>query len=107
MLIGRTTKEIASTVIERTQSPVTNFTLATNRKYPNKDGDITEEVVYHACVAYGKSATILADHVDKWGKLYLEWRLKTNFRKGKDNSDKSRTEIIVEHFIFLDTKKVS
>jgi single-strand DNA-binding protein len=105
-LIGRTTKEIETSTIQSTQWSVTNFTLATNRKYTSKNGELTDEVEYHKCVAYGKSAEVLAEHVSKWGKLYLEWRLKTNKRQDKDKIERSRTEVIVEHFIFLDTKKI-
>ena len=59
MLIGRSTSTLQVKMIESTQSAVVNFTIATNRKYKNKEGNILEDAEYHRCVAYGNTAELL------------------------------------------------
>jgi single-strand DNA-binding protein len=59
MLIGRSTTDLEVKKIESTGSSVVNFTIATNRKYKNKEGNVMEEAEYHRCVAYGNGADIL------------------------------------------------
>ena len=104
MLIGRSTNTLQVKTIESTQSSVVNFTLATNRKYKNKDGNILEDAEYHRCVAYGNTAEILGKYLTKGKKIYLEGRLRTRKWQDSEWHDRFSTEIIVDNFIFLDSK---
>lgn len=104
MLIGRTTNTLQVKTIESTQSAVVNFTLATNRKYKNKEGNILENAEYHRCVAYGNIAEILGKYLTKGKKIYLEGRLRTRKWQDSEGHDRFSTEIIVDNFIFLDSK---
>jgi hypothetical protein len=54
MLIGRATNNLQVKSIESSGTPVANFTVATNRKFKNRDGNLLEDAEYHRCVAYGK-----------------------------------------------------
>lgn len=107
MLIGRSTSTLQVKMIESTQSAVVNFTIATNRKYKNKEGNILEDVEYHRCVAYGNTAELLWKYLTKGKKIYLEGRLRTRKRQDTEGHDRFSTEIIVDNFIFLDTKVTS
>ncbi len=104
LLIGRATDTSEIKRIESNDSSVVNFVIATNRKFKNKDGNIQEEAEYHRCVAYGNSADVLGKYLHKWKRVYVEGRLRT--RKWTDNAGltKYSTEVIVTHFIFLDSK---
>lgn len=104
MLIGRSTNTLQVKTIESTQSSVVNFTLATNKKYKNKDGNILEDAEYHRCVAYGNTAEILGKYLTKGKKIYLEGRLRTRKWQDSEGHDRFSTEIIVDNFIFLDSK---
>jgi single-strand DNA-binding protein len=42
-----------------------NFTVATNRRYKNKEDQLVEESEYHRCVAYGSAADIIGQYVNK------------------------------------------
>lgn len=103
-LIGRATDTSELKRIESNDSSVVNFVIATNRKFKNKDGNLQEEAEYHRCVAYGSSAEVLGKYLHKGKRIYIEGRLRT--RKWTDNAGltKYSTEIIVTHFIFLDSK---
>ena len=107
MLIGRSTSTLQVKTIESTQSAVVNFTLATNRKYKNKEGNVLEDAEYHRCVAYGNTAELLWKYLTKGKKIYLEGRLRTRKRQDTEGNDRFSTEIIVDNFIFLDTKVTS
>ncbi len=104
MLIGRSTSTLQVKTIESTQSAVVNFTLATNRKYKNKEGNVLEDAEYHRCVAYGNTAEVLGKYLTKWKRIYLEGRLRTRKWQDTEGHDRFSTEVIIDNFIFLDTK---
>lgn len=104
MLIGRATNNLQVKTIETTWTPVVNFTVATNRKYTNKEGNTMEDAEYHRCVAYGKWAEVLWKYLVKWKRIYVEGRLRTRKWQDSEWADKFSTEIIVDSFIFLDSK---
>ena len=107
MLIGRSTSTLQVKMIESTQSAVVNFTIATNRKYKNKEGNILEDAEYHRCVAYGNTAELLWKYLTKGKKIYLEGKLRTRKWQDTEGHDRFSTEMIVDNFIFLDTKVTS
>lgn len=104
MLIWRSTSTLQVKVIESTQSAVVNFTIATNRKYKNKEGNILEDAEYHRCVAYGNMAELLWKYLTKGKKVYIEGRLRTRKWQDTEGHDRFSTEVIVDNFIFLDAK---
>ena len=58
-------------------SAVVNCSMATNRKWKNKDGQSQEDVEYHNIVAFGKTAELIAQYVQKGSPLYVEGRIQT------------------------------
>jgi single-strand DNA-binding protein len=94
-------------MIESTGNPVVNFTIATNRRYKNKEWNLVEESEYTRCVAYGNAADILGKYANKGKRMYVEGRLRT--RKWEDTTWNVRytTEVVVDNFIFLDSKSDS
>lgn len=104
MIIGRATNNLQVKTIESSGTPVVNFTVATNRKFKNKDGNVLEDAEYHRCVAYGKGAEVLSKYLNKGKRIYIEGRLRTRKRQDSEGNDKFSTEIIVDNFIFLDPK---
>ncbi|HMT27410.1 MAG TPA: single-stranded DNA-binding protein, partial [Candidatus Absconditabacterales bacterium] len=104
MIIGRSTADLEIKRIESSGTSVVNFSIATNRKFKNKDGNMVEEAEYHRCVAYGNSADILGKYLVKGKKVYIEGRLKTRKWQDAAGNDRYSTEIVIENFIFLDSK---
>ena len=103
-LIGRATNNLEVKTIESSGTSVVNFTIVTNRKFKNRDGNVVEEAEYHRCVAYGKWAEVLGQYVTKWKRIYIEWRLRTRKWQDTEGRDRYSTEVIVDNFIFLDSK---
>ncbi len=104
MIIWRATNNLQIKTIESTGTSVVNFTVATNRKFKNKEWNVLEDAEYHRCVAYGKWAEVLSKYVNKGKRIYIEGRLRTRKRQDSEGNDKFSTEIIVDNFIFLDPK---
>ena len=63
-----------------------------------------EDAEYHRCVAYWKWAEVLWKYLVKWKRIYVEGRLRTRKWQDSEGADKFSTEIIVDSFIFLDSK---
>jgi single-strand DNA-binding protein len=82
------------------KSPVVNLSIATNRKWTNKDGEKHEETEWHRVVFFGKRAETIARYTKKGDKLYVEGRLQTRSYE-KDGVKKYSTEIIGENFSFV------
>jgi len=78
---------------------VVNFSIATNRKWKNRDGQPQEEVQFHNIVAFGKQADNIAKYMRKGSGLYIEGRLQTRSWE-KDGVKKYMTEIIAENTQF-------
>ena len=72
---------------------VANFSIALNKRYKAKDGNIVENVEYVRIVLYRRLAEIAGQYLTKGSQVYIEGRLKT--RKWQDNNGQDRytTEI--------------
>lgn len=78
---------------------VASFSLATNRTYKDKDGRKAEDVQYHNCVAFGKTAEIIGQYMKKGKPILVEGRIQTRSWE-KDGKKQYRTEIVIESFQF-------
>jgi single-strand DNA-binding protein len=79
---------------------VATFAIATNHTTKNEDGSKNETVQFHNCVAFGKTAEIIAQFVIKGQELLVEGRSQTREWQAKDGSKRSTNEVIVEMFQF-------
>ncbi len=80
---------------------VTNFSLATNRSYKDKNGVKQELAEFHNVVAFGPTAELINKYMQKGRPIYVEGRLQTRSWDDKATGQKRyRTEIIVENFQF-------
>lgn len=76
-------------------STVTNFSIATNRVYNDKDGNKQEEAEFHNVVVFGKQAENVAKYLTKGSSAFVEGRLQTR-SWDKDGVKMYRTEIIAD-----------
>ena len=82
------------------------FPLATNESYVNKtSGEKVTNTEWHSIIVRNKAAEVCEKYLSKGDKIYIEGRIKT--RKWTDDSgnDRFSTEINVNEFTFLSTKK--
>jgi single-strand DNA-binding protein len=82
------------------------FPLATNESYTNKTtGEKVTNTDWHNIVVRNKAAEICEKYLTKGDKIYLEGRIKNRKWQGEKGEDRYTTEIIVNEFTFLTTKK--
>lgn len=102
-LIGNLTRDPEMRYIPSGQA-VTSFSIATNRRWKDKDGNNQEQTEFHDVVAWGKLAEIMTQILHKGNKVYVEGRLQTRQWDAQDGSKRSRTEIVVNDFVVLSPK---
>ena len=84
------------------------FPLATNESYTKKDtGEKITETEWHNIVVRNKVAEICLKYLSKGDRIYVEGKIKNRKWKADDGSDRYTTEINVDQFTFLTTKKNS
>ena len=82
--------------------PVTNFTVATNRNYNDRDGNRQEQTEWHTIVCWGRQAEIAGQYLTKGRQIYIEGRLQTRSWEDRQSGEKKyRTEVICENFQML------
>jgi len=83
---------------------VTNFGVATNRRWKNSDGSDGESTEFHDVVVWGKQAENITPMLKKGDPVYVEGRLQTRNWEGQDGVKRYKTEIIAENTIVLGRK---
>ena len=53
---------------------IANFSVATSRRYNNRDGQMQEETEWHRIVAFGRLAEICGQYLRKGKQVYIEGR---------------------------------
>lgn len=105
MLIGHLGDDIKMHYFDGGGS-IGRFPLATNESYVNKStGDKISNTEWHNLVVRNKAAEICEKYLSKGDRIYVEGRIKTRKWTGEDGADRYSTEINVNEFTFLTTKK--
>jgi len=101
ILIGSITEPETRT----TQSgvSVTNFSLATDRSWKEKDGNWKKETDWHNIVAFNVSEYIL-ENIGKGTKLAVEGEVRTESFE-KDGQKRYITKIYAKNIVLLDKKE--
>lgn len=105
-IIGRITQEL-----ELKQTPngqnVVSFSVATNRNWTDNSWMKQEQVEFHNVVLWWKLAEIADQYLNKWSKVFIEWRIQTRSWEAQDWTKRYKTEIVWENMIMLDSKSDS
>ena len=81
-------------------TPVCRLSVATNRKWTNKNGEREEESEFHRVTVWGKQAEHCNNYLEKGRAVYVEGRLKTTSYE-QDGVKKWSTEVVAENVQFL------
>jgi single-strand DNA-binding protein len=85
-------------------SAVTNFTLATNEKWRDKEGNNQERTEWHRIVVWGRSAENCAQYLQKGSSVFIEGRLQTREWEDKEGHKRTTTEINAMSVQFLNNR---
>ncbi len=84
---------------------VATFSLATSRRWRDRDGNKEEQTEWHNIVVWGKTAEVADKYVRKGDKLLVEGRLQTRSWEDRTSGEKRyKTEIVCESLQMLGSK---
>ena len=99
ILLGNLGKD-AETKFTASGSAVSNFTLATSRRWKDKQtGEIKEETDWHRCVLWDSER--VSTFLLKGKQIYIEGRLRTRSYDDKDQQKRYVTEVVCAELILL------
>ncbi|MGB5721141.1 MAG: single-stranded DNA-binding protein [Woeseiaceae bacterium] len=83
-------------------SAVTNFTVATNESWKDKQtGEQKDRTEWHRVAMFNRLAEVAAEYLRKGSQVYIEGKLRTRKWQGQDGNDRYTTEIIADEMQML------
>jgi single-strand DNA-binding protein len=83
---------------------VTNFNLATDEQWKDKNGEKVQKTEWHRIVTWGKLAEICGNYLVKGKLVFIEGRIQTRSWEDKEGVKRFTTEIIASNMQMLDSK---
>jgi single-strand DNA-binding protein len=81
---------------------VAKFSLATSRRWKDRDGNRQDQTEWHNIVCWGKLAEIAGQYLTKGKQIYVEGRIQTDSWEDRTSGEKKyRTEIVCNDFQML------
>lgn len=85
-------------------NPVTSFSVATNRRYTDANGETKEETEWFRVVAWRKLAEQCNQFLAKGRQVYVEGRLHARNWEGQDGQTHTSLEVTANQVLFLDRR---
>jgi single-strand DNA-binding protein len=80
---------------------VTNFSLACNEVWKDKNGEKQERVEWVRVIAWGTLGENCGKYLAKGRQAYVEGKLQTRKWQDKDGNDRWTTEVVARNVVFL------
>lgn len=108
ILLGRISRMNDLNSISDTAS-VLNFSVATNERWKDKEGEWVDKPTFHNIVAWNKTAETISKFFNVGNQIAIEGKLQVRsyFKDEAETDRRFVTEIIVEKFSFVDKKSDS
>jgi len=74
--------------------PVASFSIATNERFKDRDGNWKDRTEWHRIVAWARLAEICGEYLRKGSQVYVEGRIQTRDWEDKEGNKRQTTEII-------------
>ena len=104
ILMGNITRDPVLSFLP-SNTPVVEFSIATNRTFKKQDGSQGEEICFTDCQMFGKRAEVINKYFHKGEPILVEGRLKLDQWQAQDGSKRSKLRVFVESFEFVGGKK--
>jgi single-strand DNA-binding protein len=83
-------------------TPVAKFSIATNERFKDKEGNWQDRTEWHNITAWARTAEIAGEYLKKGSKVYIEGSLRTHSWDDKTTGQKKyMTEIVVNDLVLL------
>lgn len=104
MLIGNLTKDPE---LKYTPSGISviSLSLAVNRRYKQKNGEVRNEATFVPIVAWDKLADLINQYCVKGSPLFVEGRLQVRSWDGPDGKKRFKMEVVAERIQFISSGK--
>lgn len=99
-LIGRVGQDPEILNLE-TGRKMAKFSLATHENYTNAKGDKVENTYWHNVVAWGKTAEIVEQFVNKGKEIAVEGKLTNRSWEDKEGQKRYITEVVCNELLLL------
>lgn len=103
MLIGNLGKDPELKYTPSGQA-VATFSLATTRKWRDKEGGDKEDTQWHNVKVWGRTAEVANQYLKKGRQVFIEGRLETR-QYEQDGQKKYFTEVVCEQMVMLGGKR--
>ena len=81
--------------------PVATFTLATSRRWKDKNGQRQEQTEWHQIVVWGKQGENCGKYLKKGRPVFVEGRLQTRSWEDQSGNKRYTTEVVAQAVQFL------
>lgn len=85
----------------------TKFSIAINRQYKDKSGQLQEDVTFVPIVAWGSQAENCANYLSKGRSVAIEGRLRISSFETQDGEKKKMVEVVAQNVQFLGGARAS
>ena len=102
ILIGRLTKDPELRYLPNTGTPVATFTIAVDRNYKDKEGNIQTDFI--PIEVMGKAADFVANYITKGRLVAVEGSIRVD-RYMKDDENRTFTKVSAKSVQALDSNK--
>ncbi len=83
---------------------VTNFSVATSRRYKTRDGDQREETTWFNISAWGRLAEVTNQFLSRGSKVYVEGRLSSRTYQTQSGETRVSLDVRASEIQFIDTR---
>ena len=80
------------------------FSIATNERYKNTQGEQVTDTQWHNIVAWNKTAEIIEKYLEKGSEVAVEGKLTTRSYETKEGEKRYFTEVICNEILMLGGK---
>jgi single-strand DNA-binding protein len=82
-------------------TPITNFTLAVNRRRRGQDGNWADETDWYRISCFGRNAETAAEYLKRGQKVLVEGQLQIRTFTGQDGVERTSVEVNADNYVML------
>jgi single-strand DNA-binding protein len=86
---------------------VVNFSMATNHFTKDQDGNNSDTTEWHQVVAFGRTAEVASEYLNKGKLVYIEGRLQTRSWDDQNGQKRYKTEVVCSNLQLLGSRAES
>ena len=83
---------------------VASFSLATNYRAKDQDGNFTDKTEWHNIVAFGQKADVASEYLSKGKLVYIDGRIQTRVVEDQNGQKRYFTDIVCSNLQMLGSK---